>query len=149
MFELSRRNFLRAGAAAGGVAVVGGGWALFRTREQLLEDVLRRALPGVSFDPDGLELFKQDFFRLQFSDLKADIKLRATSILSGLIGVKRVMGIGAFRQKLADIEDLAVTQFLTYSDFFLFDDPHEDTITYWGIDPERPCPNPFARFGFD
>lgn len=148
MIEISRRNLIRGGALAGGAAAVGGGWALFRTREQLLEEILRRALPGVQFEREGLKLFKKEFFQFYEMSFGSRLKLRASSVISGIVGVGTTMNISTFKQRLLTIEREAITLFLTYSDFFLFDDPRSEPVTYWGLDPEKPCPNPFARFDF-
>lgn len=149
MVEISRRWVLRGGAAAGAAMTVGGAWALYRSPGKLLVDVLAKALPGVKFDPEGLAFFQRDFYANYFEATATQVKLRAVSMGSGVVGLDTMSSIGAVRGNLLELEREAVTVFLSNSDFFLLDDPTVDPVMYFGIDKGRPCANPFARFEFE
>jgi len=143
---LNRRQLLMGGAAAAGAVTVGGAWALYRTPGRLLEDVLSKALPGVSFEKDGMRLFKADFFSEYFVEAQAKLKLRATSSVSGITGLSLVESIGPVGSNLAEMERAAVSMMLNNSNVIYLQDPTAEPVIYWGSKDERACANPFARF---
>lgn len=144
--QVSRRNLLIGGGVA---SLLGLTWAAGRTKEKLLIAVLEDALPGVAFEKDGLDLFVKEYFALYYNDAKADLKLRVTSLGASLFGLRTLSKIGYVGQNLEEMRRAAVTRMCAFSDFFYYDDPRGEVITYIGEEAGTPCGNPFARFDFD
>ncbi len=141
--KLSRRNLMIGGGVA---SLLGLGWAAGRTKEALLVEVLRDSLPGVTFEPEGLKLFVEEYFALYYNDAKADMKLRVTAMGASLFGLRTLSKIGYVGQNIEEMRRAAVTRFCAFSDFFHAEDPTTEEITYIGESAGTPCGNPFARF---
>lgn len=137
----TRRQFLCTAAAASSLLLVGGA-----PREEAsglytdwIGEVLREALPGHTFDPEGLRLYVKEY-----TAHKA--KTRSLRLDFYALGEKffdlHTLLPPPWRKSIVDEHRRILTGFLMGSDFF-GSDPPPRTITYLGKD--RACANPFAQ----
>jgi len=126
-------------AAAGGIAAIGTVYVSTDRYGSWIRDVLRRSLPGYSFDPEGLARFVAEYdARQPFS-----IKRRVLAAAEGLIDTKPFLPQRK-AEHLAESERLVLSDFLVGSDFFENYPGGSRVITYRGA--RTACGSPFARF---
>lgn len=147
MIELTRREMYQWGAAAiGGVAALGG-WGLYRTNHRMVQEILLAELPGLNVAPLDLRQFEVDFLSYYYPLTQPQrIGLRGVSSAAGIIGLNAAAALFGYNARIQDMRRAIVTAFLSNSDFFYLQDYKTETVSYWGLDPRRPCNNPFARF---
>ena len=146
MIELSRRQMLWGATALGGGTVLGVGWISYRSPHRLVSELLMQVLPDLNVSDADMLHFTRDFTGIYFRTPMHKLSLHGVSVVSGVIGTEGVSSVGKVKHELADAQRAALTLFLSNSDFFLLDDPKTERVSYWGLDPLRACPNPFARF---
>lgn len=139
---MHRRKFLLMGTTIGGIAALGaagGAYVAVDRYEGWIREILRRSLPGYSFDPEGLALFVDEYNERQ----GRSIKYRVFAAAEGLVDAKAVL---SERQEnnILQRERRILSDFLAGSDFFENHPAGTKTITYRG----RPvaCVSPFATF---
>ena len=146
-----RRSFVKLGLGVVALAGAGalGGWFL---SEAEIASAVRRRLPFLRFDDQGLQAFAKDQIdallakRPTWYRMKYHVRLlfqKPTAAASwGRTSDKRTR-----RERM---EDNLATLFLLSSDFFTSGADEARVIRYVALyDPMRPCGNPFARPAVD
>ncbi len=146
MIRLNRRQMMGLGAAAAVGGVLTGAWGLHRTSQRLAGELLLDAFPGLQIEEADLRQFEQDFMQAYWLTQMERISLRGISAAVGLLGAGGVSWIPGVRGRLDHMRRAVITVFLTNSDYFTLENPTVDTVYYLGVDKNRPCGNPFARF---
>ncbi len=151
--KISRRNLLL--GTAGGVVALGVGgvaWVATSQPKDMVAEIVRRALPGVTIDEAGMERFLYDFMREvrhEHADnpqagAESTVKWHATRALQRVIGLGNLEKIDAFGPEIEEIRRFALTRFLMQSNFFYEEDPKAQPIVYEHLLQPRPCGNPWA-----
>ncbi len=134
---MRRRHFITAGAAAGGTILLGtvfvaGGY------KSWMRKLLERALPGYSFNPEGVELFLETA-----APESEGMKFRIFGAAEGIVDVKPLLPEGMERHA-DDEERRMLTDFILGSDFLEHYPDASQEITYHGT--TAACRSPFATF---
>lgn len=139
---IGRRGFLAATAALVAAAGSGAVWVAWHgvDREGWIELVVRKHLPNIDLDAVSLGRFTRAFARHYiFDDWRSSVALRLDYAAPRL-----AHSLATTRRRVSLIERLALSEFLTGSNFFRVPDPQRATIVYGG--PVPACGNPFAVF---
>lgn len=123
-------------AAIGGLLVPDYRGAL----RSLVEDLVRRHLPGVRIDDAGLSQFSAQ--KLAQLDHNSNYRIYAACRLIGLDVSSLSDGM---RDKIDTFERETVSDFLLGSNFFWISDRTAEDVVYHG-DASGACQNPFAVF---
>jgi hypothetical protein len=109
-------------------------------KEQWIEATVRRHLPGVRIEPESLATFAQAFARgSQFKQHQQTIAVWLDQAAPSLARQSQKAN-----RRIERLERLAVSEYLSGSNFFRVQDPQSELIVYGGAFPA--CGNPFARF---
>jgi hypothetical protein len=140
--RITRRKFVISSLAT--LPLVWLGYAGFRSDyRDIIFETVRRSLPDLDLDLDGLKRYSNDFaLRFPKSSLR-------TGLLSTAIHLQRVPFVsGIVNLRLKDFRTLVSELFLLSSDYFVHERTTQDQVHYIKFyDPyERPCTNPLARF---
>jgi hypothetical protein len=139
---LSRRRILALGAAAAVSSLAGGILVYKRTPGELAADIVRRLLPGVRLDEDGLKLFIAEENSYYAHWMRRRLELRFYSLMRPLLAFVP-SATPTLTRRIEEWERDRLTRFLVRSDFF-YVDPSKKDVTYTGeLGPA--CPNPFLR----
>jgi len=147
---MNRRRFVVAGAA---IAVVGGGgWVLGHWGlESQIGGILRRRLPYLKLDPEGVRAFAKDqSAAILGKKIPTWNRLRYHFLASSAASYKRFYRSADVRSRRARLEDGLVSTYLLSSDFFTGGMDESRTVHYVRYyDAGLPCQNPFARPAVD
>lgn len=146
---MDRRRLLLGGLGIAAVAAVGVWAADFATESEITSGI-RRRLPFLRFDEDGLHSFAKDYIR---SMLKKRPSWYRWKYHFHSLFTKATARWGMStdtRSRRARLEDFFATMYLLSSDFFVTGADQSRIIRYVNLyDPMRACGNPFARSAMD
>lgn len=132
--RITRRSFLISGATL--AAVGAGGFVWSSDPHSAVIDLVKRLLPGVSFDAPSMERFADDFLTQRIG---ADPGFAASAKWSLLAAANRVAGLGSLASSMDDPGRSALSKLLQESNFFYVDDPRTSTIVYSRRKQGTPC----------
>lgn len=149
-FSVSKRALLIGAGAAAGVGALGLGFVGFSSKEMLVVELLKRALPGVAIDEASALVCAQDVLtaldgRLDPRDYAVSaFKLKAVRAASQVAGLQTISNLPPLADRLEEIERAVVTQFLMNSGYFYRSAGDASPLFYERPDPNAACANPFA-----
>jgi hypothetical protein len=136
-----RRTFLlaSAGALVGTLGIRFG----FSSDSAAIAKIIRKRLPYLKIDDEGLRQFASDSVRQK---LAKSLRIRTIDAAGDLYFRVTLSPGSNLGDKIRHTEDRVVTQFLLSSDFFINKADTNRTVRYVAYyDPMVACGNPFAR----